>query len=493
MLTSIIFLPLIGSLLIALWPKISSHNIRRVSIVATAIPLILSIIIFVLFDRSEAMYGKMQFEVIASWIPTIKANYHMGIDGLSMPFVFLTALLGFIAILVSWKIHTREKEYFAWLLLLETSILGVFCSLDLIMFYVFWELELIPMYFLISIWGSGRKEYSALKFVIYTLLGGAFILAGILLVYFSTGTLDMVAIANTDLGSVIKVVPTMVVFLFFFVGFAIKLPVFPFHTWLPDAHTDAPTAVSVMLAGVLLKMGGYAMLRINITWFPDVAKEIGWLLLILGAINIIYGGAITLKQTDIKRLIAWSSISHMGFVLIGIAALGKLSMIGATMQMFSHGIITGLLFAICGLIIHNVEERNIKNLGGLGHHVPAIAVCFIIGGLGAMAVPATSGFIAEMAVLMGTYSSGVIAESRIIALICLVAILLSAAYIIKTIQTVFFGEAHKKFDHVKDADKMEKIYAGILIALMFIVGIYPNIIIDVFNSGITKLAAVFVG
>jgi NADH-quinone oxidoreductase subunit M len=439
------------------------------------------------------MAGVVQFEENVSWIPLIDAFYHIGVDGLSLPMVLLTALLGFLVILISWKIELRVRQYFAWLLLLETSILGVFCSLDLLLFFVFWEIEIIPMFFLISIWGAGRKEYSAIKYVIYTLFGSALMLAGILSLYFATGSLNMVELAQTDLAPLASVIPIAAIFFLLLAGFAVKLPVVPLHTWLPDAHTDAPTAVSVMLAGTLIKMGGYGMIRICLSIFPQVAHDYAPLLLTLAAINVVYGAAITLKQTDLKRLIAYSSISHMGFVLLGIFALGEVSLVGASLQMFSHGIITGLLFAIAGIVMHNTGERNIGKLGGLTRQMPAVAVMFTIGGLGAMAVPATSGFIAEVMVFLGAFSSTAVSGVQIYTIICLLGILLAAAYILLTLQRVFFGPRLEKFNAVKDADRVEKTYGIIFIAMMFLVGIYPMILIDVIKSGILPIAALFGG
>ncbi|MBE0415976.1 MAG: NADH-quinone oxidoreductase subunit M, partial [Dehalococcoidia bacterium] len=261
-LSIIIFLPIIGAIVIALLPNATPRRIKHTASLFTLVPFILSIALFFMFDRS---LGGPQFVEQASWIPSIDVQYFLGIDGLSLPMVILTTMLGFIAVLVSWKIDMRVREYFAWLLVLETGILGVFCSLDLILFFLFWEVEIIPMYLLISIWGTGRKEYSAIKFVIYTLLGSALMLAGILLLYAQVGTFDMTQLQQFGVTPAL----TAMFFLFFF-GFAVKLPVFPLHTWLPDAHTDAPTAVSVILAGILIKMGGYGMIRICVTMFPDV-------------------------------------------------------------------------------------------------------------------------------------------------------------------------------------------------------------------------------
>ncbi|GMW05088.1 MAG: hypothetical protein AMXMBFR85_10680, partial [Dehalococcoides mccartyi] len=310
----------------ALWPRLSGRAIKISSLLLTLVPLVLSLVVFAGFDRSSSMAGVIQFEENLPWISLLNANYHLGVDGLSLPFLVLTTLLGVLAVLISWKVDLRVKEFFVWLLILQTSITGVFVSLDLLLFFIFWELELIPMYFLISIWGAGRKEYSALKYVLYTLFGGAFILAGILILFFATGSLDIASLASTDLNNFLRPAMMVLTFFMFFIGFAIKLPAFPFHTWLPDAHTDAPTAASVILAGTLLKMGGYAMLRLNVAMFPDVCRDWAPLILTIAVINVIYGAAITLKQTDIKRLIAYSSVSHMGFVLLGIFTLGEISM-----------------------------------------------------------------------------------------------------------------------------------------------------------------------
>jgi NADH-quinone oxidoreductase subunit M len=492
-LTTIIFLPVAGAIIIAFTPGLSSKLIRYIASIFTFVPLVISLILFAVFDRSATMAGVIQFEEMASWIAPINAYYHVGVDGLSLPLVLLTTLLGFLVVLISWKIDLRVREYFAWLLLLETSILGVFCSLDLLLFFIFWEIEVIPMYFLISIWGAGRKEYSAIKYVIYTLFGSALMLAGILSLYFTTGSLSMVDIAQGGLAMVQSIMPAAPIFFLLLAGFAIKLPVFPLHTWLPDAHTDAPTAASVVLAGTLIKMGGYGMIRICLSIFPQVAQDYAPLLLTLATINIVYGAAVTLRQTDLKRLIAYSSISHMGFVLLGIFALGELSLVGASLQMFSHGIITGLLFAIAGIVMHNTGERNIGKLGGLARQTPAIAAIFTIGGLGAMGVPATSGFIAEVSVFLGAFSSDAVAGVHIYTIISLLGILLAAAYILWLIQRVFFGPVLKKFNGAMDADNLEKLYCAVFIAAIILIGVYPMVLTDVIKTGIAPLATLFGG
>jgi NADH-quinone oxidoreductase subunit M len=483
-LTWIIFLPAVGAILIAFLPGLTSRKIKSLAAIFTFFPLALSIYLFAIFDRSA---GATQFEENFSWIPAINAHYHLGVDGLSLPLVILMALLGFLVVLISWKIDLRPREYFAWLLLLETSILGVFCSLDLLLFFLFWEIEVIPMYFLISIWGTGRKEYSAIKYVVYTLFGSAFMLAGILSLYFATGSLSMVEIAQGGLAMVQSVMPVAAIFWLLFIGFAVKLPVFPLHTWLPDAHTDAPTAVSVVLAGALLKMGGYGMIRICVSIFPQITQQYALILVILAVINVLYGAAVTLRQTDLKRLIAYSSISHMGYVLLGIFALGQVSMVGATLQMFSHGIITGLLFAMAGLVMHNAEERDLRKLGGLARQMPIIAVVFSVAGVASLGLPTTSGFAAEFLVFVGSYSSTIVSGIQVYTILGVVGIVITAGYILWMLQRVFYGPVLEQFNTAKDADILERVYMFIFVAVIMLVGIYPAILTDVIKTGIMPI------
>ena len=483
-LTTIIFLPVAGAIIIAFLPNLGNRCIKRLAAVFTFIPLALSVFLFCNFDKSLGAAGIIQFGEKVSWIPAINAFYHVGVDGLSLPLVILMTFLGFLVVLLSWKIDLRLREYFAWLLLLETSILGVFCSLDLLLFFLFWEIEIIPMYFLISIWGTGRKEYSAIKYVVYTLFGSAMMLAGILSLYFTTGSLSMVDLAQSGLGSFTAVIPTVAIFFLLFIGFAIKLPVFPLHTWLPDAHTDAPTAVSVVLAGGLLKMGGYGMIRLCVTIFPQVAHSYAPILVALAVVSVLYGAAVTMRQTDLKRLIAYSSISHMGYVLLGIFALSQVSLTGATLQMFSHGFITGLLFAMAGLVMHNVGERDLRKLGGLARQMPIIAVIFSIGGLAALGLPTTSGFAAEFLVFVGSFSSTTVAGIQIYTILAVLGIVITAGYILWMLQRIFYGSPLEKYDGVKDADILERAYMFIFVAVIMLVGIYPAILTDIIKLGI---------
>ena len=492
-LTTILFLPALGAVLVAFVLGNRPRTIKWTAAILTFIPLLLSIILFASFDRSPAAAGLIQFEEKVPWIAPINAYYHLGVDGLSLPLVVLTAFLGFLAVLISWKIDLRPREYFAWLLLLETSILGVFMSLDLLLFFIMWEIEVIPMYFLINIWGAGRKEYSAIKYVVYTLFGSAFMLAGILSLYFTTGSLSMVEISRGGLAMVQSVMPAAAIFFLILTAFAIKLPVFPFHTWLPDAHTDAPTAVSVMLAGSLIKMGGYGMIRLCVTLFPDVAKAYSVILIILAVIGVLYGAAVTMRQNDFKRLIAYSSISHMGYVLLGIFALGKVSMVGASLQMFSHGVVTGLLFAMVGLVMHNTHERDLRKLGGLARQVPIITVVFSIAGLASLGLPTTSGFAAEFLVFVGSFSSTVVPGIQVYTILGVLGVVVTAGYILWMLQRVFYGPVLEQYNGTADADILERVYMFAFIAVIMLVGIYPAILTDVIKLGISPIVGLIGG
>jgi NADH-quinone oxidoreductase subunit M len=495
-LTTILFLPALGALIVALLPNPKPRTSKITALVFALVSFFLSVVVYFLYDKSALAVGKFQFEENVRWIPGINSYYHLGIDGLSLPMLLLTTFIGVIAVLVSWYINERTKEYFAWILVLETGILGVFLSLDLLLFFLFWEVELIPMYMLISIWGSGRKEYSAIKFVLYTLVGSAMMLTGILLLYFKAApfmagksAFDMVALSQAGLaGRGIQLLP--VIFLLIMFGFSVKLPVFPLHTWLPDAHTDAPTAVSVILAGVLLKMGGYGMIRICVGIFPEAAKLFAPLFVFLAVVNTLYGAAVTMRQNDLKRLIAYSSVSHMGYVLLGIFALSPLSLTGATLQMFSHGICTGLLFAMVGLVYNKTHTRDLAQLGGLARQMPVIVAVFSVAGLASLGLPGTSGFIAEFTVFLGSFTSAAFEGIRLLTILAVIGIGVTAGYILWMLQRVFYGPPQDRWAHASDADVLEMVPIFALVAAIALIGIYPAILTDIIKVGvlpITKL------
>ena len=486
LLSWVIFLPVIGLIVIALWPKPSQKAVKWTALIAALAAFAVSLAIFFMFDRSGSAIGHMQFEEKIPWISAINVNYHLGVDGLSLPLVILMTFLGVISVLISWKIQLKPKQYYIWLLMLESSILGVFCSLDLILFFLFWELELIPMFFLIFIWGSGRKEYAAYKYLLYTLVGSAFMLAGILSTYFITHTFDMTALAGISITS--SFIPLSALFFLLIVGFAIKLPVFPLHTWLPDAHTNAPTAASVILAGALLKMGGYGMIRLCVSMLPQVAVQYAPYMQVLAVIGVIYGAAVTMRQTDLKRLIAYSSVSHMGYVLMGIFALNQVSLAGASLQMFSHGVITGLLFAMVGLVYDRTHTRDLNNLSGLARQMPVIVVVFSIAGLASLGLPGTCGFAAEFITFAGSYTSTVIPGMQIFTLLAVFGVVLTAGYMLWMLQRVFYGYPLDKYNGVGDADKVDMIAIFAVVAVIMLVGIYPAVLTNIINMGVTPIA-----
>jgi len=491
LLSWIIFLPVIGLLVIALIPRPGQRTVKWIALAATLASFLVSLAVFLMFDRSAAAVGHMQFEEKVLWIPAVNSFYHLGVDGLSLPLMILMTFLGVVSVLISWKIQLRPQQYFIWILLLETSILGVFLSLDLVLFFLFWELELIPMFFLIIIWGSGRKEYAAYKYLIYTLVGSAFMLAGILSTYFITKTLDITALAGIEIGS--SFIPLSALFFLLTIGFAIKLPVFPFHTWLPDAHTNAPTAASVILAGALLKMGGYGMIRLSVSMLPQIAVYFAPVMCTLAVVGVVYGAAVTLRQTDLKRLIAYSSVSHMGYVLLGIFALNQVSLAGASLQMFSHGVITGLLFAMVGLVYDKTHTRDLNNLSGLARQMPVITVVFSIAGLASLGLPGTAGFVAEFITFAGAFSSTVIAGMPVFTLIAVTGVVLTAGYILWMLQRVFYGYPLDKYNGVGDADTVEKISTFAFVVVIMLVGIYPAVLTDIINMGVAPIAKLIGG
>ena len=499
LLTATVFLPAVGALILLLLVK-GNKNVRNFAVFIALADLVLSLVVFSFFDRSEGA-DRFQFVDKITWIPDVGLNAHffLAVDGLSAPLVALTGLLGMCAILASWHVGLRVKEYFVWLLVLQTAVMGVFTSMDLLLFFLFWELELVPMFMLISVWGSGRKEYSAMKFLIFTIFGSGFMLVGIVAVYLTpgVGTFDMVELSTktTMLTSAGLLIPMSGLFWLFFAGFAIKLPTWPVHTWLPDAHTDAPTAASVMLAGVLLKMGGYGLLRINVGMFPSQADEFAWVLVVLGVVSVLYGAVITMRQTDLKRLIAYSSVSHMGLVLVGIGSVGisegTLSVTGlngAAMQLFTHGTVTGLLFLSVGLVYERTHTRHIPDLGGLAGRMPVVAVAMLIAGLASLGLPGLSGFVSELLVFLGAYQA-----YDWPTVLAVLGIVLAAGYILWMMQRTFFGVRRDSFNDLPDASLVEALPLGLMLITIIGVGVYPSVLTDVFESGLNPMVDVLNG
>ena len=489
--TATVFVPAAGAVAILLLVR-GDRNIRLFAVAVALADLVLSLVVFAFFDLSD---GADRFQMVDkfAWIPvdSLKANFFLGVDGLSVPLVALTGLLGFCAVLASWHIKLRVKEYFFWLLLLQTAVMGVFSTLDLLLFFMFWELELVPMYMLISIWGSGRKEYSAMKFLVFTLLGSAFMLVAIVTVFLTPelGTFDMTQLTTkgTILVSAGVLIPLSALFWLFFAAFAIKLPTWPVHSWLPDAHTDAPTAASVMLAGVLLKMGGYGRLRINVGMFPSQTDRFAWALVALGVVSVLYGAVVTMRQTDLKRLIAFSSVSHMGLVLIGIGSVGiaegeVTGLNGAAMQLFTHGTITGLLFLGVGLVYDKAHTRYIPDLGGLAGRMPIVAGAILLAGLASLGLPGLSGFVSELLVFMGAFRAYDWPTA-----LAVIGIVLAAGYILWMMERAFFGPRRERFDEITDASLVEAIPLLIMVITIVGIGFYPSLLTDVFEIGLAPM------
>ncbi len=485
MLTAVVFTPLAGALMILLLLR-GARLVRGFAVVVALADLALASTVFATYFQDKS---GLQLVERYDWIPALNVQYFLGLDGLNAPMVLLVGLLGLCAVLASGGIHTRVREYFVWLLVLQTAVMGVFVSLDFVLFFVFWELELVPMYFLISIWGTGRKEYSAMKFLIFTVLGSACMLVGLLVLYFSEGTFDMIELGASTLTGLL--LPAQAVFFLFFIAFAIKLPVWPVHSWLPDAHTDAPTAGSVMLAGVLIKMGGYGLIRVCVTMFPQVTRDYAWLLVTLGVVSIIYGAIVTMRQSDLKRLIAFSSISHMGLVLLGVSSVGVVAsevnavgLNGAALQMFTHGTITGLMFLVVGFVYEKAHTRYIPDMGGLAPRMTFLGAGFVIAGLASLGLPGLSGFVSEVLVFLGAFSVWSWATA-----IAVFGIVLTAGYILWMVQRVMFGPSLPRYEHVGDATVAQAVPMVLLIIAILVVGVYPAVITDMFDSSIGPMIA----
>lgn len=464
LLSWIIFAPLAGALVVMFLPKNNPSLIRTVAAVVTGFVLALSLLAFKYFDVNEA--GFQMVEKV-SWIPQFNVHYFVGTDGISFPMVFLSALIAFLGCIASFNIKVRQKEYFALYLLLETGMMGTFLSLDLFLFYVFWEVVLVPMYFLIGIWGGPRKEYAAIKFFLYTLAGSLFMLLGILAVFFNskTHTFDITVLTTQGFGFGFQ----KIVFLAFFLGFAIKVPVFPFHTWLPDAHVEAPTPISVILAGVLLKMGTYGFFRFSYPLFPEAAMWFRPALALLAVIGIVYGGFCALAQTDFKKMVAYSSVSHMGFVLLGLAAFNAAGFRGAMVQMFTHGTITGGLFLLVGVLYDRVHTRDMTAFGGLSARVPVYAGLLIFFSMASLGLPGLSGFIGEFLALLGGFQY----DKTLTAVAC-IGIILAATYLLYMIQRVLLGPLNEKWSSLSDIQPREIFTLIPLMILILVVGLYPS-------------------
>ncbi len=486
-LTLLFLIPVIGMFVILFIPKGKNEAIKTVSAIATGVPLLLSCYLWINFNYSDTA---MQWVERVSWIEAFNIEYHVGIDGLSIPLVFLTCLLLFIAVFSSWNIDKTKggaKGYFMLLLLLQVGIVGVFISLDFFLFYVFWEVMLLPMYFLIGIWGGPRREYAAIKFFLYTLVGSVLMLVAMIALYLTSEPHTFNILTLTELGRAGQLTGENLVaggvflgvsfikwiWMFFFIGFAIKVPVFPFHTWLPDAHVEAPTAISVILAGILLKLGAYGIFRINFGMLPDATRYFANFLAVLGMINIVYGALVAMAQSDFKKLVAYSSVSHMGYVLLGAASFTTAGMIGANFQLFAHGTSSAMLFLLVGVIYDRAHHRDINGFGGLAAVMPRYMGLATIGIFASLGLPSLSGFVAEALSLLGAWE-----VYPLFTVISLSGIVICAAFFLWTIQRIFLGPINEKYKEMKDVDGREIFCLVPLAFLCILLGVFPYLLID---------------
>lgn len=492
-LSLLILFPLLGAIAAFMLGR-SPKAAKYVALVFSAIPLALVTLMLTEFSLS----GGFQFVENYEWISFLGINFHLGIDGVSVTMVFLSTLLVFLAILFSWDVEERLNQYMGLMLLLEVGILGVFTALDYFVFYIFWEVVLIPMYFLIAIWGGMNRAYASIKFFIYTHVASLAMLLGIFALYFTTapllkayglipvdaiGTFDMQLIARVagdGLGHMLQIA----IFGALFFGFIVKMPVVPFHTWLPDAHVQAPTAGSVLLAGLLLKMGSYGIIRICLPTLPDAAVDFQLIMAVIGVVSIIYGAFACLAQSDLKKMVAYSSISHMGIVMLGIATLSQLGIAAAVFQMFAHGLITAVLFMVCGMFQHKAGTREIPLLGGLAPKVPILATVMMMGFMASLGLPGMVGFLAEFMVFTSTFDTW-----GVWVLVPIATVALTAAYYLWAMQRSIFGELTTKIDtkHMHDAYWFEILPLAVLLGLIVLFGVWPAFALDLITPSIPSV------
>jgi NADH-quinone oxidoreductase subunit M len=486
-LTQLILIPLLGMVVLMFLPKQNKWAIRWTATIFAAIPCVQSLWLLVDYYFNNAGSAAMAYvEGPFEWIPALSVQYHLGADGISVPLLALTGLLSLISIVASFNVENRVKEYFAFFLLLEAGMMGVFAALDFFLFYVFWEIMLVPMYFLIGIWGGPRKEYAAIKFFLYTLFGSIFMLVAILILYFNSAPHTLSILEHIQRGSTLPYTLQMICFVFFFIAFAIKVPVWPFHTWLPDAHVEAPTAVSVILAAVLLKMGTYAMLRISWPMFPAALHDAAVYVGILGLIGIIYGAMVSMAQKDLKKLVAYSSVSHMGFCMLALAAYNSEQAIaGCMFQMISHGLLTGAMFLLVGVLYDRAHTREIAAFGGLGSKIPVYTAIMVFFTMGSLGLPGMSGFVSEFMIFVGSFGSF---EHKWIVGVSVLGVLLGAAYLLRMVQRVFLGPFDEaKWGGLTEINLREILTVAPLMVLTLWLGMYPKPFSMLMNSTVQNL------
>jgi len=481
----VLFFPLVGAVILLFVRRDNTELIKRFALAWTILAFVLSLGFVVGFRYADPGF---QFYESLPWIPDLGIGYQVGLDGISLLLIILTTGLMPLAVLSSYKAITdRVKEYYIFMLLLEVGMLGVFVSLDLFLFYVFWEVTLVPMYFLIGIWGGKRRVYAAVKFFLYTMAGSLLMLLAILFLGINGGTFSLPALLENN--SWLQGAPEMLLFIFFGIAFAIKVPMWPFHSWLPDAHVEAPTAGSVILAGVLLKMGTYGFLRFNLPLFPNASQQAAPFIAVLAIIGIIYGAIVSFAQTDVKKLVAYSSVSHLGFVMLGIFALNQQGIQGAILQMVNHGISTGALFLLVGFIYERRHTREMAEFGGLWKIVPIYGSIMLIVALSSMGLPGLNGFVGEFTILLGTW-----AADPLWAAFAALGVILAAVYILTMFQKMFMGETNNEENkHLIDLSRRELWIIVPLVVFIFIIGIFPQPFFSTMTASVDNLLQNVVG
>ncbi len=489
------FLPAVGAAVLMFMPARSEKLVKAVGTLFAFLALVAGVVVLARFDFSNA--GALQLQVNESWIPQINARYHIGIDGISLPLFVLSLLVSFLCTIYMWW-HIPEpgkpKAFFALVLLLETGMTGCFVALDLILFFTFWELVLVPMYFMIGIWGGPRRAYAAVKFFLYTLFGSLFMLLGFLALYFTSDplTFDMIELTRQGFGGSSELFQNLV-FLGLFLGFAIKVPMWPFHTWLPDAHTEAPTVGSVLLAAIMLKMGTYGFIRISLPILPDAAITFAPAIGILAVIAIIYGALCCLAQTDLKRMIAFSSVGHMGFVMLGIATLTDIGINGAIFGMVAHGLITGMLFFLAGSIHERFHTRDIPALGGILQQMPKFGSLLVYSAIASLGLPGLAGFWGEMLALLGSYNPHPELNETLFRVLMVgggIGTVLTAGYFMWMLQRVILGKVPDKFASghgIFDVVRLEWYAWAPLLILIIAAGLYPKLVLGVTDGAVQTL------
>jgi NADH-quinone oxidoreductase subunit M len=477
LLSFLIFVPVLGGAALLLLPRENTAAIKALALGISCVELLLTVPIWLGFDKSTHL---MQFVERRSWIPVWNVQYYIGLDGISVLFVLLAAFITILCILVSWTAITKNvKEFYTALLMLEGAMVGVFCALDFVLFYIFWEAMLIPMFLMIGIWGGPNRIYAAVKFFLYTLVGSLLMLIGIVALYFAGGrTFDILALAGQSLPLNLQVL----LFWAFFAAFAVKVPMWPVHTWLPDAHTEAPTAGSVVLAGILIKMGAYGFLRFSMPILPDATRMMMEPMIVLSLIAIVYGAVVCVSQTDIKRLIAYSSVSHMGFVTLGLFALNTQGLEGGILQMINHGVITGALFLAIGMVYERTHTRKIADYGGLASIMPKLSGFFLLFTMAAIGLPGTNGFVGEFLILLGGFTArpwaGVFAATGLI---------LGAWYMLWLYQRVFFNQVNTRWAELSDLNGRELLVLVPMALLILGIGFFPNILLSFTHVSVAHL------